>query len=130
MLDYSEKIRKEFNQGQMFVTFDQPLYLKARSIIAAYSDSPDFNFNKVIVRLGSFHLLMSFMGTIGYIMQGSGLSTILGKVYAEKTVEKILGGHTYSRSIRAFLLINTALGDHLLKSIKQSSFCLTTEELN
>lgn len=94
VIDYSEKKRKEFNQGHMFVTFDQTLYIKAREIIAVYSNSPDNNFNNVIVRLGSFHLLMSFMGCIGYIRHGSGLSTILSKVYAEKSVEKFLSGHT------------------------------------
>lgn len=130
VINYCEKKRKEFNQGHMFVTFDQSLYIKAREVVAAYSNSPDKNFNKVIVRLGSFHLLMSFMGCVGYIMAGSGLSTILSKVYAEKTVDKILGGHTYSRSIRAFMLINTVLGNHLLKSMQESSSCLTTEEYN
>ena len=67
----------------MFITFDQSLYIKAREIIAAFSTSP-VKFNNVIVRLGSFHLLMSFMGSVVYIMQGSVLSTILWQIYAPK----------------------------------------------
>lgn len=34
----------------------------------------------------------------------------------------------YNRSIRAFLLINTALANHLLKQMEKSSFCLNSQE--
>ena len=50
------------------VTFDQPLYMKAAEIVAA---SPDLT--RVFVRLGGFHMLMSYMGSIGNIMTGSGI---------------------------------------------------------
>ena len=50
------------------VIFDQPLYVKAPGIVAASTD-----LKKVFIRLGGFHLLMSFMGSIGNIMAGCGL---------------------------------------------------------
>lgn len=53
------------------VTFDQPLYLKAVEIVAAAQD-----LDKIIVRLGGFHLLMSYLGSIGQIMTGSGLAEL------------------------------------------------------
>ncbi|ELU12840.1 hypothetical protein CAPTEDRAFT_186526 [Capitella teleta] len=46
-----------------FVTFDQPLYAKAIEILAS-----DEILQGVVVGLGGFHLLMSFMGSVGYIM--------------------------------------------------------------
>jgi len=42
------------------VTFDQPLYIKAAEIVASAQD-----LDKVVVRLGGFHLLMSYLGSIG-----------------------------------------------------------------
>lgn len=57
----SEKC-KSLNQRTCFVTFDQPLYIKSRDIIA--SCGPESGLSNVIVRLGGFHLLMSFMGSI------------------------------------------------------------------
>ncbi|GBN41199.1 hypothetical protein AVEN_170161-1 [Araneus ventricosus] len=53
------------------VTFDQPLYREAREIVAAAPEGSDLS--KIVIRLGGFHLLSSFFGAIGYIMQGSGI---------------------------------------------------------
>lgn len=130
VLSYSKNKCKDFDQKKIFVTFDQSLYIKAREIVANYEKSPTENLNSIIVRLGGFHLLMSFMGCIGHVMSGSGLSTILSKIYAKKTVEKILEGHMYNRSVRAFTLINTALANHLLKDMEKSSFRLSTQEFD
>lgn len=40
------------------VTFDQPLYAKAREIVAAAPEGSDLS--KIVIRLGGFHLLISF----------------------------------------------------------------------
>ncbi|ELU13381.1 hypothetical protein CAPTEDRAFT_209293 [Capitella teleta] len=64
-----------------FVTFDQPLYAKAIEIVAS-----DEILQGVVVRLGGFHLLMSFMGSVGYIMGGSGLEVLWESVYAPASV--------------------------------------------
>jgi len=36
---------------------------------------------KIVVSLGGVHLLMSFMGAIGYIMEGSGLKELWSTIY-------------------------------------------------
>jgi hypothetical protein len=59
-----------------FITFDQPLWLKATGIIK------DQNLN-IMCRLGGFHTLMSFLGSIGKLMAGSGLEEVFEEVYAE-----------------------------------------------
>ena len=64
---------KSHNQKTCFVTFDQPLYVKARDIVQS-GQEPDLN--NVVVRLGGFHLLMSFMEAIGTIMNGNGLKPV------------------------------------------------------
>ena len=49
------------------ITFDQPLWKEAVEII----DAKSLN---IVCRLGGFHITMSFLGNIGFLMEGSGLS--------------------------------------------------------
>ncbi|GBM54180.1 hypothetical protein AVEN_64526-1 [Araneus ventricosus] len=65
----AEKFRKR--QQSCIVTFDQPLFIKAMDIVSQADEIDELS--KVIVRLGGFHLLMSYMGAVGKIMGGSGL---------------------------------------------------------
>ena len=57
------------NVGTPCVTFDQPLWLKATDIIHAES-------LPIICRRGGFHTLMSFLGSIGILMAGTGLKDV------------------------------------------------------
>jgi len=68
------------------VTFDQPLYIKAREIVAASSKD------------------------------GSGLKEVLSVIYARNSTEKILNGHAYARAIRAHTLLHLALSTITSKS--------------
>ena len=86
------------------VTFDQPLYIKAAEIVASSQD-----LDKVIVRLGGFHLLMSYLGSIGHIMDGSGLAELWETVYTKGSVIHMQSGHAFSRSLRAHILTASAL---------------------
>ena len=75
--------------------------MKAVEIVsAAGEESP---LSKVVVRLGGFHLLMSFMGAIGTIMRGSGLEELWATIYAQTS------GHAYYRALRAHFLTQAAL---------------------
>ena len=67
-LAYAQQLTEKYQLGVSHVTFDQPLYIKTAEIVQA---SPDLT--KLIVWLGGFHLVMPYMGAIGYIMSGSGL---------------------------------------------------------
>lgn len=40
--------------------------------------------SNVIVRLGDFHLFMSFVGAIGYVMTGSSLKELFNIIYSTK----------------------------------------------
>lgn len=63
---FVDKEAKRHNIPTTCITFDQPLYIKAVDIsIAANLD--------VVIRLGGFHTLMNFMGSIGHVMKRSGL---------------------------------------------------------
>lgn len=59
----------ENKQTHCFVTFDLPLSMKASEIVASiYPDNYPRNLCSVIPRLGCFHLLMSFLDSIGNVM--------------------------------------------------------------
>lgn len=91
------------------VTFDQPLYVKAAEIIAA---SPELH-PVLFAVLGGFHMAMSYLGSIGYIMGGSGLAQLWEEVYAPESVKHMLSGHHYSRALRANYIAAAAAAQHL-----------------
>ena len=86
-------------------TCDQPLYVKVAEIIAS---TPEFR-DIFLAILGGFHMAMSYLGSIGYIMRGSGLEDMWTEVYAPDSVNQMMTGHHYSRSIRANYLAGAAV---------------------
>ena len=81
------------------MTFEQPLYEKATKIVAASRD-----LDKVVVRLGGFHMLMSYLDSIGHIMNGRDLVDLWERVYAKGSVVHTLTGHAFSRAVRAHII--------------------------
>lgn len=114
-------------QSITMVTFDQPLYAKAREIVAAAPD--DSPLKSLFIRLGGFHLLMSFLSAIGFIMAGSGLEELYSTVYAKNSVQQMMNGKAYSRIIRALFLVEEALITVFLKTSEAFS-TLDKDELN
>ena len=55
------------------ITFDQPLYVKTSEVVMSHK-------MEAFVRLGDFHQLQSFLGSIGSLMEGSGLRRALETV--------------------------------------------------
>ena len=90
-----------------FVTFGQPLYNKAREIVCSLSDDPLFE--TIVVRLGGFHMLMSYMGSVCHTMAGSGLKDVLSPMFAPNSVDKMLTGHAYSRAVGGHFLVQAGL---------------------
>lgn len=113
-LKYAKTETENIHQKTTFLTFDQPLYWKSKSIVANLKNSLMKN---VVILLGIFHLLMSLMGAIGYSMEGSGLEDLWYVIYAPEPVKKIMTGHAFSRALRAHILTFTALGKKICSSI-------------
>ena len=93
------------------VTFDQPLYIKATEIVASVTDLPN-----IFIRLGGFHLNMSYMGSLGFIMAGSGLESMWETVYAPNSIPHMQTGHAYARALRAHTLLAAAITSLLLEN--------------
>lgn len=97
------------------LTFDQPLWWKARCII--HNEPEESVIKSVVLKLGGFHLQMSFLGAIGQAMSGSGLQELLETIYAKNSVVHILDGHAFARAIRGHFLVDATLNVLLLKSM-------------
>ena len=63
------------------ITFDQPLWQKALGIIKVKQLN-------IVCRLGGFHTLMSFLGSIGNLMKGSDLEELFEEVYSDRGYRK------------------------------------------
>ena len=60
-------------------------------------------FSKLVPRLEGMHMLMNFIGCIGYLMTGTGLSEIMKSTFAG--VPKMLTGKKFPQNIRALRLV-------------------------
>jgi hypothetical protein len=65
--------------------------------------------HSVVVRLGGFHTQVSFLGSIGHLMGGSGLHELLEVIYAGNTIGHMLSGKAVARVVRGHLLVDAAL---------------------
>lgn len=86
-----------FNVPTQSITFDQPFYAKAYNIVSS------MNMNTFAV-LEGFHQLKSFLGSIGCLMEGSGLCAALENVYAPVTVGHMFSGKAFALAIRGHML--------------------------
>ena len=89
------------------LSFDQPMYIKAMSI--THSESAGEELKSIVLRLGCFHLQMSFLGTICNIITDSGLKEALQLVFTPNAVIHMLSGKAYDRAVRGHLLVDAAL---------------------
>ena len=110
------------------LTFDQPLWWKATTIVeGAQEDSP---LRSVILRLGGFHILMSFLGSIGHLMAGTGLQELLEVIFAGNTVAHILSGKAVARAIRCHSLLESVLHTLLLCNVFETKLSLSSDNIH
>ncbi|XP_044597979.1 uncharacterized protein LOC123274438, partial [Cotesia glomerata] len=116
-LHYAAQHCKETERKTCFVTFDYPLYIKAKQILC---NTKEEDLQNVVPRLGGFHLLMSYLKAIGTIMEGSGIFELFCTVFAQNSVDKMLSCTAYSRAIRAHMLAMTAIGEIIAEFAESS----------
>ena len=87
--------------GQEYVVFtaDQQLYRVAVHVMW----ENQVLFGNIYLRLGGMHLLMSYVGCIGYLMAGSGIVEVLSEAFGG--VLKMLAGKTYPDNVRALRML-------------------------
>ena len=89
------------------ITFDQQLWWIAYMVIETQPKASPLH--QIILILGGFHTEMSFLGSIGSLMAGSGLKEVMSQVYAEGSIDHMLSGKAVARAVRAHLLVDSAL---------------------
>ena len=71
----------------------------------------------IVCRLGVFHILMSFLGSIGAVMSGSRLCEVLECCYGPNAVAQMISGKAVARPMRGHQLVDSALYVLLLKTV-------------
>ncbi|KAL8575021.1 hypothetical protein ACOMHN_063553 [Nucella lapillus] len=117
LLFVSKEARR--HDSEPVITFDQPLYWKAHEIISNKPEQQEPSC--ILLRLGIFHVEMSFMGCIGHLMEGSGLQEILELAYAPNAVVHMLTGKAVSRAFRGLNLVDSALNSLLTSKVFEVS---------
>ncbi|KAE8743484.1 hypothetical protein FOCC_FOCC010907 [Frankliniella occidentalis] len=106
-LEYAAAESEAVKQKTTIVTFDHPLFMKTTEmVLAAAEGSP---LKSIVISLGGFHLLMSFMHAISYLMAGSGLEEMWGTAYAPKTVPHMMSAKAFSRAVRGHFLAQSCI---------------------
>ena len=70
--------------------------------------------------MGGFHILMSFIDSIGYKIGGFGLEEVLTEVYAENSILHIISGKAYARAVRGYILVDSTLNNMLIVEVMSS----------
>ena len=89
------------------LTFDQPLWWKAMSIVE--NEPADSPLRSIVLKLGGFHAEMGFLSSIGRLMAGSGLQELLEKIFAKIAVTHMLSGKAVARAVRGYFLVDSVL---------------------
>ena len=102
-----QELTNKLGQDYSVITFDQAIYKTAKEIQWKRPDE----FDSMVIRLGGFHILMNYLGTIGKMVAGSGVAELLidSGLYSEATTTSILKGKQYNRGVRAHKLMLEAL---------------------
>jgi hypothetical protein len=107
VLSQSIDIADKLNQNSIVVVMDEAVYAKAQLI--RWTD--DVFQNRLVLRLGEFHVIMCFLGIIGKRFQDGGLRDILieSNIVAEGSINGVLSGKHYNRSIRSMKIVYEAI---------------------
>lgn len=118
ILTRSVEIADRLELESIVTVYDQAIYAKAQQI--RWKDQNLMQ--RIIPRLGEFHTAMSFMAVIGKRFKEAGLQDVLieSNVVAVGSINGVISGHHYNRSIRAHKLLFEAMHILRLRSFLQS----------
>ena len=97
MLQRSLQIADQLGQHDVIIVFDQAIYAKALEVLWQNKDQ----FQRLVVRLGSFHTICAFFATIGKRFGDAGLPDVLMEsgIVASGSVAGVIEGHHYNRAV-------------------------------
>ena len=98
-------------------------------MLIVHQESTNSNIKSFMLCLGGLYLEMSFLGTIGHLMAGSGLKELLEIVYADNAVCHVLSGKAISQAIHGLFLVDAALNALLVSNAFNIPVTPTTHNL-
>ena len=118
ILTRSVDISDKLDLPAIVVVMDEAVYAKAQQI--RWQD--EVLQSRLVLRLGEFHLAMTFLGTIGKRFQDGGLRDVLieSNIIATGSVNAVLSGKHYNRSVRAMKILYEALYGLILAAYEES----------
>lgn len=101
-------IAQSLKLPSVVLVMDQAIYAKAQEI--RWQGIPEFR-EKLVIRLGEFHTSMAFLGVLGKRYEHSGLRHIAIEscLVAEGSINGVMNGHHFNRSLRCHKIISEAL---------------------
>ena len=115
----ANRLTTEAGQEFNIFTCDQQLYRLSLQVIWAYPEQ----FSNVVLRLGGMHMLMSFVGAVGSLMEESGQVEVMNAGFSG--VAKMLNGKKFPQNVRALRIIV----EELLRKIIQDSKVASYDEI-
>ncbi len=94
-------------QKEMVIVMDQAIYAKAQEIRWQTSSYME----RLVIRMGEFHTAMAYLSCIGKMFADAGFQDIMieSEVVAAGSIDGVITGHHYNRSVRAHKLLMEAL---------------------
>ena len=114
----AKKVSEATGQEYVIFTADQQLYRVALHI--QWTDQ--ITFKNIYLRLGGMHILMSYVGCVGTLMENTGLTEVLSGPFGG--VQKMLSGKKFPENVRALRM----LVEELLRPVFTAQNIQTTQE--
>ena len=105
-----------------------PLYWKATEITTHVQQKGSFYIMDIMLDI--FHTCMSCYGSIGYIMAGSGIQSLLELIYGEHTVSHTISSKVFSHATGAHLITAGVLSALLIGTTHNINFNLNVKNEN
>ena len=113
-MDYLSCTLKSLGMHYVHLTLDMQLYIVA--CLIKWNDPT--RWKNVILRPEMMHTLMSFLGTIGHNMKGTGAEELVGAAYSGLT--SIFSGKAWPKAMQAFRMVTAALLHDFLQTGEKS----------
>ncbi len=102
-----QNVLNQLKQEKLAITCDEGVYRIAREIMLRCHDE----FSKLVLCMGSFHMIKVVLGSIGTYLPGSGAEQIWSKsnIFGVNVVQSVLAGSHYIRSLKGMMLLCESL---------------------
>ena len=122
-LQYMKKSMEDMGMKYIHISMDMQLFIS--SIHICWHNF--LKYNNVILHPGGMHIIMSFVGGISRLMEGSGLEVYISAAYGGLT--SIFNGKSWVKALRAYRSVAAALLHNFL-STGQKTFEQIDEYIN